>query len=406
MDVVIVQRDDHPNHSSEPPSTTARSRRRKRGSGGISSVRSGVWRVEVELPRDPLTGSRRRPSRTVHGTRADAEVVLSKLRVADHLGRLRRPGTKARSVEAALDEYIAAIESGRIEQAPKTLVTTRSARNTMCDVVLVDGRRFGNIRLSTLSWDDVETMYRQLRKRCGAAWVRRCATVLSQGLERARKHDLIDHNPAKDAARPKMVRTKPHSPPKDELTAVVQLAEASDAELADAIVVFATTGMRLGEGLGLQWPEVDLDAATMHVAWAVSDGGPGVKVIRKATKRSDWRDVPLTDAAVRALTRQRERLRARFGVEPGAGHYVFPGGIGPDTAHRPDTFGDRLAAVRGDHPTTFQHLRHYTATTMLDAGEEYRTVADILGNSETTLRLHYDGRTNLDKRRAVSALEM
>jgi hypothetical protein len=42
---------------------------------------------------------------------------------------------------------------------------------------------------------------------------------------------------------------------------------------------------------------------------------------------------------------------------------------------------------------------------MLDAGEDYRTVADILGNSETTLRLHYDGRTNLDKKRAISALD-
>jgi site-specific recombinase XerD len=64
-----------------------------------------------------------------------------------------------------------------------------------------------------------------------------------------------------------------------------------------------------------------------------------------------------------------------------------------------------LAAARGDKAVTFLHLRHFTATTMLDAGEDYRTVADILGNSETTLRLHYDGRTNLDKRRAISALD-
>ncbi len=42
---------------------------------------------------------------------------------------------------------------------------------------------------------------------------------------------------------------------------------------------------------------------------------------------------------------------------------------------------------------------------MLDAGEDYRTVADILGNSETTLRLHYDGRTNVDKRRAIASVE-
>ena len=46
------------------------------------------------------------------------------------------------------------------------------------------------------------------------------------------------------------------------------------------------------------------------------------------------------------------------------------------------------------------------ATAMLDAGESYRTVAEILGNSEATLRLHYDGRTGIEKRKAISSLEL
>ena len=45
-------------------------------------------------------------------------------------------------------------------------------------------------------------------------------------------------------------------------------------------------------------------------------------------------------------------------------------------------------------------------TVMLDAGESYRTVADILGNSENTLRMHYDGRMDVGKRRAITALEL
>ena len=54
---------------------------------------------------------------------------------------------------------------------------------------------------------------------------------------------------------------------------------------------------------------------------------------------------------------------------------------------------------------TLVHFRHYAASTMLDAGESYRTVADILGNSESTLRLHYDGRTDVGKRKAIVAVE-
>ncbi len=123
----------------------ARSRggRRPRGSGGVAEVRDGVWRVDVEIPRDPVTGRRRRISRQVRGTRADAEVALAKLRAADHDGRRPRPGTTARTVRAALDEYVADAEAGVIELAPKTVVTTRSARNTVCSMVLPDGRVFG-----------------------------------------------------------------------------------------------------------------------------------------------------------------------------------------------------------------------------------------------------------------------
>jgi integrase len=381
--------------------------RRPRGSGGLVEVRPGVWKIDIEIGRDPVTGKRRRASGTAYGTIEDAEVELARLKVADHDGRRTRPGTRARSVGAVLDSYVEEAETGVIELAPKTIVTSRSARNTMCKMVLPDGRVFGDIRLSKLRWEDIEAMYRAMREGGrGADWVRRCATVLARALDRARKHGLIEHNPARDADRPKTVRRKPHSPAKEAVATAVADAQDADAEIADAAIILAATGIRMGELLGLQNAEVDLDGRVVNVSWAVTDGGKGVGILRKPTKRSDWRDVPLTTAAVQAFQRQAERCKRIFGVEPEPGHYVFPGLKGPDVPHRPDTFGDRWAEARGNSSTTFLHLRHYVATTMLDAGEEYRTVADIPGNSETTLRLHYDGRTNVDKRRAVNALEL
>ncbi|CAN5649818.1 tyrosine-type recombinase/integrase [soil metagenome] len=384
--------------------STRGSGRRRRGSGGVTVVRDGVWRVDVEISRDPITGQRRRISRQVRGTRADAEVALAKLRVADHDQRRPRPGTRARTIRAALDEYVADVETGVIELAPKTVVTTRSARNTMCSIVLPDGRVFGDIRLASLGWQDVEAMFRAMRTGRSVEWVRRAGTVLSRGLDRARKHGLIDHNPAKDATRPKVVRRKPHAPSKEDVAALIAQMAARDKEMADGALIVATTGMRMGELLGLQWSNVELDGAVVHEAWAVTDGGPGVGVIRKLTKRCDWRDVPLTSAAVAAFRRQQHRCADTFGLPAAPAFYAFSSRYGPEAPHRPDTFGDRFAAARGDHSITFLHLRHFTATAMLDAGEDYRTVPDILGNSETTLRLHYDGRTNLDKRRVISAL--
>ena len=69
---------------------------------------------------------------------------------------------------------------------------------------------FGDVRLSRLTWHDIESLYASMRAAGhGSPWIRRCATVLSRTLELARKRGLLDANPAKDAARPRLTRTKP-----------------------------------------------------------------------------------------------------------------------------------------------------------------------------------------------------
>jgi len=111
-------------------------------------------------------------------------VVAAKLRVADHENRLIIGKTSARSVAAVLHMYLEAVESGSIEMAPSTVVTCRSAIRTMAEMELVDGRRFGSITLSKLGWREIEALYTAMSTAGrGNAWIRRCATVLSQALE-------------------------------------------------------------------------------------------------------------------------------------------------------------------------------------------------------------------------------
>ena len=123
--------------------------------------------------------------------------------------------------------------------------------------------------------------------------------------------------------------------------------------------------------------------------------------MRKLTKESDWRDVPLIDAAGESFERQLARGHEQAGREPRPNEYIFAGDPDGTKPIRPDSLSDRLAEARGHSNVTLQDLRHYVATTSLDAGVPYRNLADLLGNSEVTLRLHNDGRTDTGRRDAV-----
>ena len=285
-------------------------------------MRDGVWRVDVEVGRDPVTGQRRRVARVVHGAREDAEIALARLKVADHEKRLPSGGTNARSVRAAFQLYLQAVDSGLIELAPATVVTSRSAAKRMCSTELADGRTFGDIRLSRLTWSDIESLYAAMRAGGnGPAWVRRCATVLTRALELARKRGLIDANPSKDAARPRTVRSKPFAPTAAEVRELLAAAAKRDAEATDAAVLLASTGARKGELLAIRWADVDLEGAEVHISAAISDGGRGVGVVRKPTKRIRLAGCPAhlrrrrgAPAASGTAERSDRRPAGQFGV--------------------------------------------------------------------------------------------
>ena len=277
----------------------------------------------------------------------------SRLKVADHEKRLPTGGTNARSVAAVFQLYLQAVDAGLIELAPSTIATVRSATRVMSGTELPDGREFGSIRLSRLTWQDIECLYGAMRSAGkSSAYIRRCATVLTRALDLARKRGLIDSNPAKDATRPRTSRSKPWSPTSDEVRAVLSKAARRDPEIKDAATILASTGMRRGEFLALRWADLNLDQAEMHVAAAISDGGPSIGLVYKATKRSDWRDVPLTTGASEAFKRQAERRTALLSHEPRPNEYVFPAGIDGTQPMRPDNITNRWAAARGSSPIT------------------------------------------------------
>ena len=132
----------------------------------------------------------------------------------------------------------------------------------------------------------------------------------------------------------------------------------SDAELGLLWRVVGLRGLRRGEGCGLRWIDVDLDAGELSVRQQLieDDGALQTSEPKSAASR---RTIAVDADTVRRLHAHREDQLARFGVR----EYVFtdPHGAPVKPSHVTNRF---TAAVRasGLPPVRLHDLRHGAAT--------------------------------------------
>jgi integrase len=250
----------------------------------------------------------------------------------------------------------------------------------------------GGVRLSKLSPLQVETFLAQKAESgrldgaggLGAASVRRLQVTLHKALDAAVRKGFLATNPA-DLA------DKPRIPPRDVTESVwapetvsAFLTAARDDRLLPMWQTACMTGLRRSELCGLQWSDLDLDAAVLSVRRARTqvDGRPVVKGPKTAASR---RLVDLDAETVAVLRRWKvaqleERLRAGTAWEPG--DWCFTNEIG--APHRPDAITRRFGAAvltAGLPATDVKGLRHAHATALLRAGVHPKVVQERLGHS-------------------------
>ncbi len=311
--------------------------------------------------------------------------------------------TNARTVRAACDLYLRDVRTERT-----TVRTDRSACNRLCATRLPGGGLIGDLPLGRLDWRLVEAIYADWEAQgLGPQGRSRYASTVSKVLDNAKRHGWLSVNPAKDARRPRVPTNRPVVPTAGEVSDALERARANDYQLFAMLIGLASIGCRRSELLAVRLQHLDLDAGVLTICAALADGGPGVGIYYKTTKRNDWRDVPLTAQVVEVFA---EWLRRRRIAVPGAhcgdpNSYLFSDSVDGSTPMRPDTVTQRWLSARGSSAVTFAMLRRYVATQLLDVTEgDYRTVASITGNSEETLRRWYDAGPNLSKKRAVVGL--
>jgi integrase len=248
----------------------------------------------------------------------------------------------------------------------------------------------GRLKVADISPEAVQNAYGALlRKGLSARSVEQAHTVLHRALRQAVLWGLAMRNPTDAVTVPRGARREMRTLTEDQ---VRHLFEATEDDRLHALwVLLATTGLRLGEALGLKWTDIDLDARTAVVQRSVQrERRVGFMFVEPKTGRSR-RSVPMATGTVNALlahhTRQtKERLAAGelwndLGLvfsNPTGGHLW--------ATSLNSVFHNRLRAA-GLPDLRIHDLRHTAASHLLTRGVHPKVVQELLGHSTITLTL-------------------
>ncbi|MHB8342756.1 MAG: tyrosine-type recombinase/integrase [Ferrimicrobium sp.] len=347
--------------------------------GNIRERKPGVWQIEVELPRDPLSGKRRQQWRTVHGTKRKAQYELQKM-------LLEAQDKKNRASSASLSTYLGQwLEWKESRLSPSTLQTYSKRAEALATSPL------GGISLDELSGAHIDRLYASMSKRGSSYYVlRQVHVVLRSALEQATKWGYLDRNPAKQASLPPAPTIEMAVPSVDQLVRILSEARASHPQWEAMIALAALTGLRRGELCALRWS--DLHGSDLLVQRAlVYTRATGIQ--EGPTKTRQSRSVSLAGLARAIIARQQEDLISiALGMAlPLAGDpFLFFGDPDGGTPLHPDSVSKvfrRIADKFGWREIHFHSLRHFSATQLIAAGVDVRTVAGRLGHSDPSITL-------------------
>jgi integrase len=301
----------------------------------------------------------KRQQRTLGGfkTKREAQDALTKKLHAIGAGSYVEP-SKTTLGEYLTGEWLPSIQSS---VRPATYATYASLVRTH-----IVKRRLGQQRLQALNPAQLKTFYAELEQAGLAAETRRLIhSVLHKSLSDAVGWDKLVRNPVERVRRPQASGRRATAWTAGELRRF--LARAETDRLSALWRLCATTGMRRGECLGVDWRSVNLDAGTLSVTrqlLATGAFGP------PKSERSE-RTITLDLQTVETLKRHREAQlveRALAGDAYEDGDLVFCDGLGaPIPPNRLSEQFMRLRKAAGIPTGSMHILRHTHATLMLTA---------------------------------------
>ena len=353
-------------------------------SGSLRQKTRGVWEVRFDGGRDPLTGRRRQISRSVRGSKRDAQQVMNALVAEADAGGFIGTST---TFEQLCIQWLALAEN---DLSPTTL---RRYKNLLSKRILP---ALGSRRVNSIRTVDLDRLYLGLSNDVGLApaTVRQAHAVIRRAFRQAVRWGWIATNPATNATPPRLVRADLSPPNVDQVGKLLQQASTDDPDLGRFLHVAASTGARRGEICALRWRNLDAKLNTLTIERSIIEIPGGIA--EKDTKNHANRRMALDPGTLSVLEEQRRdalKRAAQSGAKLTDESFIFsrePDGLIPWIPGNVTRRFQSLRRALGYDSMRLHDLRHFTATRLMAAGVPVRTVSGRLGhaNPSTTLSVY------------------
>ncbi len=270
----------------------------------------------------------------------------------------------------------------------------------------------GNIKLEKLNPILIENFYNEMREPQKREVTKKDGTkkvttynlseqtikhhhrLISAILQTAFKKGLIKENPCARVDAPKAKKKELTIYTEEQISALIEALEDAELKFKTCVHIALAGGLRLGEILGLEWPDVDYKNHAITIS-RTSQYLPGKGVFTKDPKNETSKRIISLPPAVINLMAQLEKEQTDKENElankwQGSNRLFTTETGGPMHTYTPTKWLNAFLKKKGLPPLPFHGLRHTSASYLIAAGQDVVTVAKRLGhsNSNTTLSIY------------------
>lgn len=263
-------------------------------------------------------------------------------------------------------------------------------------------------RAATIRQADIQAIYDDLLERgYSPNTIIGLHRVLRQMFAMAVVDKRIKSNPAQGCALPKTRRRPPVVWSPEQAQRFIAFVE--DKPTGPVWILLLTTGMRIGEAFALTWEDVDLVEKQIRIEWTLAQDRAGGLVRKHGAKtKTSNRTIPLSEAAINALTIQRHTNQRQRELAGPTWHttldLVFPNLRGEiQWPRNPTIWFDRYRTAL-DLPYLTPHgLRHTAASLLLTSGVPAKVIQEQLGHASITMTLDLYAHLDEGMRRSAAS---